>query len=340
MRHTARYIAALLALFTWLLPAHAAAQSAGQRAANTCFYPARAIFQSSLACTKDRQCGHGRMCRKGVCVINPTAPPLPEPEVDRVFEDDPARGAEQRVAQPDPRQDVTTVEECGADRRCRIDRLRRKNEARRYVQMIEEDERARRVQERYAQERREEQPRLVKPLAAEFYVSFLGPGLGASYTFNGRWRLDATLSFYDQYIYDEVTVEGQTLYVEGNLNTRTFAAAGTYLFRTGWWSPYMTLGAMYSRGGMTPYYYSEDFFDVSDGSDSTVIMHLLHGSVGFDTQLKLGLRGRLGLALRQAIYTQARYGPGNYDDSTRQMVEGWFRQNQRVGVEFSIGWAF
>lgn len=346
MRDAPRFMAALvftLAIVVGVsLPSTAFArpQTTGETIQNVLAYPIALMFRPATACVKRDQCAAAQRCEIGVCKTDPEALRQLQEKKEREEAAKRERQSDLPVATPRGWENGTAVSDCGADRRCRIDRLKRRNEARRYQAMIIEEEQARQTQERFAQKKREENIRLNKPITAEFYVTRMGPGISVGYTLASQFHLDASITRRDSYIYDSVTVDGSTVYIEGNYNSVNVAAQATYYLRTGVFAPYLAGGVFYGRGGLSPYYYDDFGFGDSSGSDSTVILHVVQGSLGLDAQSKLGARARLGFQLRQPIYTQARYSPGNYDTSTKSLVENWFKENQRFGVEFSLGWAF
>lgn len=340
-------LASLVLLLGWLLPSHGFAQerkqeTGGEIFRNAVIYPFMLMFKPATACVKTTQCAAGQTCETAVCQTDPVAMRrLQEKnERERQARNDNLANPNLQPARPGAWENSTAVSDCGADRRCRIDRLKRRNEARRYQSMLVEEDQARRTQERIATKKAEENIRLNKPLTAEFYVTRMGPGVSVGYTLASKFHLDASVTRRDSYIYDSVTVDGSQVYIEGSYNSVNIAAQATYYLRTGVFAPYFAGGVFYGRGGLSPYYYDDFGFGDSSSSDSTVILHVVQGSLGLDAQTKLGARARLGFMLRQPIYTQARYSPGNYDTSTKSLVESWFKENQRFGVEFSMGWAF
>lgn len=315
-------------------PAHA--QELGERAKNTCLFPIRKLATGrGNACIAHSSCEYGELCVEGFCQDDPDAKKKLEDEIDDFAEREPPPPL-------GPEAVMSTRQECDADRRCRIERLKRRNQARRYSEMLEEEKRALGMQSAFEKKKLDAQPRLRKPFAAEFYASY-GPGLNVSYTLAGRWRFEGQFTSSYNYIYDSVTVNGVTTYLEGSLDVRTFGVGMTYLLRTGWWTPYVTAAGWLGRGSMYQYSYDDDGgfgFGGESSSDTTTVMHVVEGRAGFDAQLLLGARARFGLVLRQPIYTQVKYGPGNYDTSGRDLIQSWMKENRRIWPEFSIGWAF
>ncbi len=233
--------------------------------------------------------------------------------------------------------DKSADRECGGDRRCRLDRLKRANAARRYAGQLEAERYALSVQRGLDRRRAEQILRLQKPIAVEFYSSFMGLGLIGGYTFlEGKLRAEGLFSFNSEYIYQNVDVAGQELYLDGNVNATSFGANATYMFNTGWWSPYVTGGAIYSFGDFGTYF----FDDFSGGyNDRDMEMHIVQAAAGFDVQAEFGLRARLGATLRYPIFVQTTQA-GAIDRNTREALRSWFTESKLLGVEFSAGWAF
>ncbi len=233
--------------------------------------------------------------------------------------------------------DRSAASECGGDRRCRLDRLKRANSARRYAGQLEAERYALSVQRGLDMRAAEEILRMQKPATVEFYSSFMGIGASGGYTFlDGTLRAEGLFSFNSEYIYEDVNVAGQEIYIDGNINAVSIGANATYLFNTGWWSPYVTGGAIYSFGDFGTYFY-DDFG--SDFGDRDMEMHIVQAASGFDVQAGFGLRGRIGATLRYPIFVQTTQG-GVIDKTTREALRSWFTQTKLLGVEFSAGWAF
>jgi opacity protein-like surface antigen len=250
--------------------------------------------------------------------------------------DDPAE--QEEPEQPKSAQnDQTAAQECGGDRRCRLDRLKRANAARRYAGQLEAERYALSVQRGLDARAAEEILRMQKPISVEFYTSFLGLGLTGGYTFlDGKLRAEGLFSFNSEYVYQDVNVSGQEIYLDGNINATSLGANATYMFNTGWWSPYVTAGAIYSFGDFGTYF----FDDFSGGyNDRDMEMHIVQAASGFDVQAPFGLRARLGATLRYPIFVNTTQA-GVLDRNTREALRSWFTENKLLGVEFSAGWAF
>lgn len=327
----------LLVCVATLTPGAAAAQTAGEKAINTCLFPFRKAFSSGprRACISQNQCGDDQSCVSGFCKL----------KADVVYKTSEQREAERKSESSKPSNVVaspnqTTEQECSADRRCRIDRLRRRNQARRYQTMLEEEQRAMEFQNSVNQRRLDAKPRTSKPLAAEFYVSF-GFGLAGSYMVSDHLRLEGTFTRIDAYVDAEVTTGGQRTYSSGYIDGWNVGGSATYLMRTKWWTPYLSVAMIAHSGNFSSYgSFGEFDFDFGSGSDTQSILHLVEGRFGFDAQFKRGLRARLGVLYRYPIYSLAKFGPGNYDDASTDVLEAWIKSSRRIAPEFSIGWAF
>lgn len=338
-------LAVLLVSGVWTSEAHAQEveePTFGQKLRNGVTYPFRKMFGSGGACVTARQCPFDeQVCSpEGYCMLPPGAE-------NRQGEGNASAEASTQGTSPPARssqdnswQNQTTQEECDRDRRCRIDRLRRRNEARRYQSMVREEQELMAFQENVARERAESIPRTAKPLAAEFYVSF-GFGLAAMYTVSDHLRLEGTLTYIDAYVDAETVSMGQTIYSSGYIDGWNGGAALTYLMRTRWWTPYLSLAMILHRGSYSSWGNFGDFFeDFGGNSDTQSVLHLAEGRFGFDVQLKAGARARLGILYRLPIYAQAKLGPGSYDESSRKVLQEWINGSRRIAPELSIGWAF
>lgn len=248
-----------------------------------------------------------------------------------------------RDARPDPNSQ-TTAQECDADRRCRLDRLKRRGRARRFLQVTEDERYVQRYMARVEQKRKEAIHRAHKPLSVNYVLSFLSPvGFSVGYALGeGRWVPEVTMMYADNNLYGDVNIGGQSVYFDGYQSGWFFQAGVSRMFGTGWWSPYLSVAAIYGRPEFYAYYYGDDFGEFGGGTSGGLrnIYHILHLGGGFDVQLGFGGRLRLGAYFRPTLYVQSTYGDGNYDDTVRQGTQAWWNSNQRIGIEGSLGWAF
>lgn len=232
----------------------------------------------------------------------------------------------------------TGDEACSRDRRCRINRMRRQNNVRRYVTQTEQEAVAMRAQRTYKDAIISDVNRLVDPFFADVLFNGAGTGVGlvGGYTVGATWRLELgwmNVSDYASY-YDDTT--GASL--DGAIELNTFFLTMTYLFRESWWSPYVNAGLHYNTGSYGSYFF--DGFGNGGGGDLDVTIHGLHASAGLDLQFGFGLRSRLGVVYRTSVYTRAATSPGTYDDFTKLGLEGWYSEDMSLIPEFSFGWAF
>ena len=308
-----------------------------EKVSNTCLFPFRKGFAQGpkRACITDTQCGTAQRCDGGYCQM---IPPEESAEGDG-FEYTPT--SQRQPGEDEVASTLTTEEECDADRRCRIDRLRRKNNARRYQTLLEEEDRALRLQKDVTRRQVEVKPRSARPFALDFYASF-GLGVAASYLLRERLRVEALATFIPYAYVDggSQTVDGVTTYSDGDLSGWNVGGAVTYLFRTKVWSPYVSGAVLFHRGSYYSYSYSFDGFGGDTSSDVQSVIHLLEGRFGFDVQFKRGFRTRLGVLYRYPIYTLAKFGPGDYDTTRTEALDSWIKGPRRIAPEFSIGWAF
>lgn len=265
-------------------------------------------------CQYDLECGVGQACNDdGQCVARGGAG---SPST--------ARSAE---------------EACGDDRRCRLDRLKRKNEARRHADLIDEERYVQRMLDEREKKRLEDHPREAAPWSAALRVSRLGPlGLHGGFTIVGRlqpafeftWAPDLTL-------WAPTTAESNG--VNGKL-AGFFARAGiAYFLLDDWFSPYLSGGFQIGNGRFEDWNAPWDGFG-GFGRRIQARFHAAEVGGGFDMQFKFGLNTRLGLVYRPLVYNQARIGPGQYDPVLRQGLADWYRRGASVDVVWLLGWAF
>lgn len=235
-------------------------------------------------------------------------------------------------------EDTSASDECGSDRRCRIARMKRRNEQRRWREMRRADQSAQQFQERKEARERAKVLRRVRPIHASFLATLLGPGAAGGYMINDNWRVEGRFGGqFPTNVDVEVNIGGTTNYIGGEIEGVYFGAGGTYMFRKDWWSPYASAEVLYGTGQFDPYIYDDFGFGGSGRTD--VEFHIVGASVGFDLQSEFGLRARLGATVRQPIFAIARSGQMK-DTTSTNAVMAWFEQSQRFGFEFGVGWSF
>lgn len=242
---------------------------------------------------------------------------------------------------------MSADEACGGDRRCRIERLKRRNRARRQAQLLEEEREVRSMVERYRGEEIAQYPRIDRPFTADLRMSRFGVlGLAAGYTFFGRLRPE--LHFAHKPAYD-VFVEVDNRDFDGTQSVTWFVPGIVYFFTDGSFAPYAGVSFLFGTGS-----YEEFGGDIGGGfegggtnspsrsaSEIDTEYHAAEIKAGVDYQMKdMGGHLRFGLAYRPLIYNQARFGPGDYSDATRRAMDKWFGNLAQIDVMFLAGWAF
>lgn len=320
----------LLMLCLWCIPSLGMAQSVGDSFRNVCLFPVRGFSASKDACVFDSGCSAEQRCRSGYCQLKPGV------YREQVLGEKSAEEQPDLTKFPELAAPATPVadEECQQDRRCRINRLRRQNNARRYVATVSAEERALQYQRKHQERLVSDIYRRVSPINVELFGSFLGAGLTGGYTVNGWLRLEGGFQYFYEYIDAEIPEFGGA-YFSTDLDAFFYHLQGTYLFRESWWSPYLSAGFIYGSGD-----FGYGFDGFGGGSSLNMTMHLLSASAGLDLQTSFGLRGRLGAVTRQPIYTRVATSPGVYDDLYKSGVEAYFKNEQRISFELSAGWAF
>jgi len=276
-----------------------------------CTVKAAAQEAGGRTCQYDLECGPTQSCNEfGRCV---------------------GRGVVDGGSQP------SADDECGGDRRCRLDRLARKNSARRHATTIREEQQVRSILEEQEKERLEAFPRLKDPLSADLRISRLGAtGAHVGYVFFGRLQPEFEFLWSDLYVYvpaDADFAAGIDGYHEGWF----FRFGATYFLLESWFSPYVSGGFQLGTGSFQAYSFDFDF--VGTQTNLQTKFHAGEFGAGMDLQFAFGMHTRLGLAYRPLIYNQARHGPGSYDPVTQQGLARWFRQSAGVDLIWLLGWA-
>ena len=272
--------------------------------------PSTATAQSNRQCRYHSDCESGAVCLGGKCVQRSSV-------VDR----------------------WSAEEACGEDRRCRIERLKRKNEARRRVEKLEDEKKFQRMVDNLTDEELEDYPRIDRPWTFDVRTSRQGVlGLAAGYTFFGQLRPELQYVYWNAFV--DVTVD-QT-FISGSQSMH-FLIPGLYYFflRKGEFTPYAAASFMWASGNYNGGYGGSFGGSGSGPSDFGTEYHALGLQGGLDWQMEdQGAHLRLGLAYRPLLYNQARFGPGNYSDQGRRAMEKWFEQMVRIDVIFMAGWSF
>lgn len=224
-------------------------------------------------------------------------------------------------------------DECGNDRRCRIERLERRNRARRQTELIRQERQLQELIDEYQAKRIEEYPRLDRAFSADLRASRLGVlGLSVGYTFLGRLRPELHLAYNGGYSVSQ-NIDDQRF--SGTQEVGYVIPGLLYFFLTSDFTPYAGLSFLYGTGT-----YNGFNGPATDTSLETEY-HALSVKAGIDYQLNgSGFHARAGLAYRHLIYSQARRSPGLYVEQTREALEQWFNDITRIDILVLVGWAF
>ncbi len=325
----------LLALALSAPAMQAQAQQRSTTMQNTCWWPIRALSPGATACISAKGCAYGTYCFKGRCIPSPERA---QSQADAPVEEGGAGEHEAWSPPPfDPNaQFVTSDEACDVDRRCRINRLRRQNNARRYMTQTRGERAIERAQARAEVKRQEAIRRLIDPAILELTFSpqvIDGEGrigLITGYTLlEGRLRPELRVGSLEDYAdgFDERT----GAYFSQHVSLWDVSLGVAYLFRQTWWS--------YYAGAYINTLFGDSYGDFG-GGELQINIHALSASLGLDLQLGFGLRARVGVVARYPLYVRAAYAPGVYDEAARSGLRAWFNGDQRFDMELGLGWAF
>lgn len=290
--------------------------------------PEVALAGQGSQCQSDGECAGDRVCVQGFCVSGEAVGPNPQRSSPQ--ETQPQTRA-QRSASPVP-DDGGADAACGADRRCRIDRIAERNRLHRQYEfaqnrLIVEEEIA-----RIEAEQRGVPPRVARPKSASYHNTPFGHGLVAGYTFQGTLRPEVVGLTYEDRVTGNVGTPGSSGISERH-HFRSVGAQLTLLTMDSVITPILSLGFFMSRGELGGGGWSSDWA-------ADVHYHFLVGAVGFDLQLESGLIARLTMGQGRLLYHQVRYGPGNYDAALRPVLREHMHSDRLRGLAISIGWAF
>lgn len=217
-----------------------------------------------------------------------------------------------------PRQSAD--DECGADRRCRIDRLAEQRRRARRSRAAAHEASVQHVTDWHKRELRRTAPRKAFPFSAGLRVSRLGAAGGfLGYTLFGRVQPSFEFTYSPSLRRDGYTAE-----------MWWFRLGGSYFLFDGPITPFLTAGFQVGAGSQ------------SDGytSDAKLVVHAGEVGGGLDVTARFGLMSRLSVVYRPRVYTQAKYGPGSYDDAGRDAIIDWYKRHATVDVVWVLGWAF
>lgn len=256
-------------------------------------FPALVFAEDARACVYSFQCGQGFACEAGEC---------------NRLDFQPTEGAEAM---------------CGADRRCRIERMKRLNANRRQVQIAEDERIARARLVEIEAEKEGPQIRLDSPLSVDWRASRAGAlGFAAGYTLTRSLKIEGQAFFWEGDYYG-----GNYRFYELNY----LSLSGIYFTHGSPLAGYVSAGFMYGFGDS-----SGDFF--SDAEE--IVSHALDLQLGVDVQFERGFHTRLGIGYRPLIYHRAAISPGVYPPDAEDAFEDWHSDNVMLDVIFLVGWAF
>ncbi len=232
--------------------------------------------------------------------------------------------------------------QCGSDRRCRIQRLKRVNRARRKIDNLEAEEAARLLAAKLALKQQDLVVRAHKRYSAQLSISTLGvtsAGVGVALTPHVRLELKLTSQqsgyLNNGYMSAPLWGEFSTAYMPLKTKLTPFVAVGAFMG-----------SARIERYGSrsVPEFLVDGQNDGSgyagDVSQTEMRVHGVQLALGIDFQARVGARLQLGLMFRQPIYVQARNGKADYDAALRKDIRRRFKEYNRWDIFLNYGWAF
>ncbi|MBA2664034.1 MAG: hypothetical protein H0U74_17220 [Bradymonadaceae bacterium] len=318
-----RQLSALLSLFALVV----CLAWPGAASAQTCMsllFP-NANANNQISCTRHQDCQAGFACRDQICVD----------EKLRSGSDRTSASAQQGTSSAQVL-DESADDQCGLDRRCRIERIKARSRLNRRVAVLKEEKYVEDLAQFYNERRIEQIPRLSDPWGLDVKLSMLGYGAVAGYTFAGLLRVETTFLYHDEYIYQYSDTE--LIGIEGYHEAYFLGASATVFPMESWFSPYLSAGVMAGWGS-----FGQDYYGYGGGYGSQSLSteyHVVRGAAGIDMQFEFGGHTRLGFEYGYLVYNQARYAAGNYNPETRRGLNQWMSSEALWGVEWLFGWAF
>ena len=243
-------------------------------------------------------------------------------------------------------------EQCGQDRRCRLERLKLLNRQRKQSRAQGQNQRTSTFQDNINKKTLRITPRELRPFVLDLDVlsspSFAGGGIAISWQWLKHLRLSGSAMFTcnlnGTYDYD----------TDYNFDGRCFKGGVRYLFGTENLSSYLDVYGMHVvvDGGLNVYSnyndnYDGDFLDfVSEPqlTDSYITgeleSHLIGFGAGFDWQTEKGLHLRFGLSTHYVLFASIR-NKENRANLTDTEIESFIVDDAlSLTFDFSIGYAF
>lgn len=270
-------------------------------------------------CRTAEDCPGDQVCSYGLCVLDPEAD-------DEPADDPPPETRRPDLADPLP-DDGGADQACGADRRCRIQRIKARNRMRRHYNAARDEEVAHRQARQVFAEHEEDLLRRAEPWSVALQYHPLGWGIFGGRMVHDHFRAEATLVTHEER--PRINPDSQDIGRISDQHDVTFGTLhATFVPSRAWFSPFVSAGFGMGRG------------DYGFGDAPSVVYHYVTAAAGAEAQLEAGLLVRMGIRYGRLLYNQVRHAPGNYDDETRIGLREWMHDDKLRGIDFSIGWAF
>lgn len=222
---------------------------------------------------------------------------------------------------------------CGADRRCRIERIKSRNRQRRYIEIARQERAVEAEVARILRKETEEIHRLHRPWLIAFQLrGAQNFGLMTGHTFTPHLRIQLDYTFANEYIYyipDDTSLPA----IDGSHFLHNLGAHATYFPSTRWISPFLSAGFLYSVGEFGD-------FPGPSSSNPNLTYHILTAAIGIETQFRPGFHSAIAIRHGLVLYNQARFAPGSYDRPTGKALREYMHKEGNFSFDFSLGWAF
>ena len=261
---------------------------------------------------------------------------------------------------PDPRSvpkasALSAQKQCGADRRCRLARLKKLNQARRLSRQKGIDFQALTYIKNTDARHQSSIPRQSRVWGIDLSSFYLGYGFTGRYSLSPRWQVNLS--------YNWVPIESEVMLISRAINVQSldplpfFDASLLYFNRLKMLSTYMGLSLRYGKGEM----YVSDTNAVASGGLIDGLLgsigggnggeyaseqgegefHMIGLSGGLDYQSATGFHARLGLTYHFPLFVSHRQSDtGQNFSMTKGSLNTWASTVLSFGYDFSLGWTF
>lgn len=250
--------------------------------------------------------------------------------------------------------------ECGHDRRCRLERLKRRSQQRKGAQLKLTDRRSYEAMQLSLDRENSDLPRYRRPWGVDLMAATEGLYAGTGrYSFNEHWQVGLNVGLAS--ISDTVKQQRRVLSLTLTEPALSAQVEGLYMSSASSSSPFVGLGVRYLQGAGTVRdtqapstggggiigLVTDIANNLAGGSGAQQLqetgeleLHLLSAKVGFDYQtLGNGLHVRLAVSYHYPLYAGHRDSSSGKNLNTKASLKDWASSDLTWDIELSLGWS-